>query len=307
MGLLALGRGAGAQAPAARAATAAAIVRPEAPIVRPYEQETWATPANGVDTRVVAALQQAGLAPAHPCSDEVFIRRVYLDVIGTLPEPADVRRFLQDPNPAKRAALIDALLARDEFTDYWTLKWGDMLRVKSEFPINLWPNAVQAYSHWIRESVRANLPYDQFARALLTSSGSNFKVPPVNFYRAVQDRTPPGLAAAVAQTFMGVRLAGWTADQRADLANFFSRLAYKHTGEWKEEIIYLDFTATGPLAVTFPDGTKAVVPAGQDPRVALADWLIRPENPYFTRALVNRVGLGFWAGDYCQSGRHPPG
>jgi hypothetical protein len=261
----------------------------QAQTVRPYEQEAWSTPANGVDTRVLAAVQKAGLQPAHPCSDEVFLRRAYLDVIGTLPEPAEARRFLQDPDPGKRAALIDALLQRPEFADYWALKWGDLLRVKSEFPIDLWPNAVQAYSHWIREAVRTDLPYDQFARALLTSSGSNFRVPPVNFYRAVQGRAPADLAAAVALTFMGTRLATWPTDRRADLANFFSRLAFKQTDEWKEEIVYLDQTPTTPLAVTFPDGSQAVLPAGQDPRVAFANWLIKPDNPWFTRNIVNRV------------------
>ena len=86
--------------------------------------------------------------------------------------------------------LIDRLLERPEFADYWAMKWCDLLRVKSEFPINLWPNAVQAYHRWIRTAVRENMPYDQFARELLTASGSNFRVPPVNFYRAVQKQGP---------------------------------------------------------------------------------------------------------------------
>ena len=261
----------------------------DAQTVRPFESDAWSVPANGVDTRVLAALDEKGIEPAHPCSDEVFIRRVYLDAIGTLPEPSDVRGFLQDGSPDKRATLIEALLQREEFTDYWALKWGDLLRVKAEFPVNLWPNAVQAYHRWIREAVKENRPYDQFARELLTSSGSNFRVPPVNFYRAVQGREPSALAEAVALTFMGTRLAGWPADQRADLAAFFSRVAYKKTGEWKEEIVYLDLTPTDPLEVVFPDGTKASILPGDDPRVAFADWLITPDNPWFTRNIVNRV------------------
>ncbi|GAG47373.1 unnamed protein product, partial [marine sediment metagenome] len=90
----------------------------------------------------MATLRKQGIQPANLCSDEVFIRRVYLDVIGTLPEPQKVQRFLQDRSPRKRAALIQILLQRDEFADYWSLKWCDLLRVKAEFPINLWPNAV---------------------------------------------------------------------------------------------------------------------------------------------------------------------
>jgi len=257
--------------------------------VRPFESEAWSVPANGVDTRVLAALQKKGLEPAQPCSDEVFIRRVYVDAIGTLPEPSEVREFLQDGRADKREALVEALLQREEFTEYWTLKWGDLLRVKAEFPVNLWPNAVQAYHRWIWEAVKENRPYDEFARELLTSSGSNFRVPPVNFYRAVQGREPSALAEAVALTFMGTRLASWPADKRADLAAFFSRVAYKKTGEWKEEIVYPDLTATEPLDVVFPDGTKASIAPGEDPRLAFADWLIRPENPWFTRNIANRV------------------
>ncbi len=261
----------------------------QAQATRPFESEAWATPENGVDARVLAALQAKGLQPAHPCSDEVFVRRVYLDVIGTLPEPSEVRAFVQDARPDRRAALIEALLQRDEFADYWALKWCDLLRVKAEFPSNLWPNAVQAYHHWIRQAVKENRPYDQFARELLTASGSNFRVPPVNFYRAVQGREPSGIAETVALTFMGTRLANWPAERRDAMAAYFSRVAYKKTGEWKEEIVYVSLDATTPLEATFPDGTKVTIPAGDDPRVAFADWLIRPENPWFTRNIANRV------------------
>ncbi len=255
----------------------------------PFEMDTWPSAANGVDTRVLAALQRQGLEPAAPCSDGVFIRRVYLDVIGALPEPAAVLAFLADTRPDKRARLIDELLARPEFAEYWTLKWCDLLRVKAEFPINLWPNAVQAYERWIHEAVRTNVPYDQFARALLTSSGSNFRVPPVNFYRALQSREPQGLAEAVALTLMGVRLASWPAARRDGLAAFFSRVAFKGTDEWKEEIVCLDPAPAGPLAAVFPDGTTVAIPAGDDPRVAFAEWLLTPGNPWFARSIANRV------------------
>jgi hypothetical protein len=242
-----------------------------------------------VDVRVLASLQKKGIEPAHPCSDEVFIRRVYLDAIGTLPEPAEVRSFLQDARPDKRAALIEALLKRKEFADCWALKWGDLLRVKAEFPINLWPNAVQAYARWIHDAIEENRPYDQFVRELLTASGSNFRVPPVNFYRAVQGRDPSALAEAVALTFMGTRLATWPADRRAGMAALFSRVAFKKTDEWKEEIVYLDLAPTTPLEAAFPDGSKAVIAPGDDPRVAFADWLVTPKNPWFTRNVVNRI------------------
>jgi len=257
--------------------------------VRPFESDTWSVPANGVDTRVLAALEQRGIEPALPCSDEVFIRRVYLDVIGTLPEPTDVRAFLQDPNPDKRVNLIEDVLDREEFADYWTLKWGDLLRVKAEFPINLWPNAVQAYHHWIRDAIKQNQPYDEFVRELLTSSGSNFRVPPVNFYRAVQSREPSGLAEAVALTFMGTRVASWPEDTRDNMAAFFSRVIYKPTDEWKEQIVQSDPAATDTFEAVFPDGTTVTIGPGEDPRVAFADWLIAPGNQWFARNIVNRV------------------
>ncbi|MBX7256679.1 MAG: DUF1549 and DUF1553 domain-containing protein [Candidatus Hydrogenedentes bacterium] len=259
------------------------------PIVSPFETDSAVVQATAVDSLVQTALQQHGIEPANVCSDEVFVRRVYLDVIGTLPSQPEILIFLTSPAPDRRAKLIEALLEREEFADYWALKWCDLLRVKAEFPINLWPNAVQAYHRWIRDSIRANKPYDEFARELLTSSGSNFRVPPVNFYRAVQGRTPQGLAAATALTFMGTRLEHWSEKDRADLSVFFSRVAYKKTDEWKEEIVVLDPTATEPLNAVFPGGTTVTIPATEDPRVVFADWLITPENPWFTKAAVNRV------------------
>jgi len=254
-----------------------------------FETNAPYTPRNRIDTLVMGTLRDKGIKPAKLCSDAVFVRRVYLDVIGTLPEPQEVRSFLQDSRPNKRAALIDTLLKRDEFADYWSLKWCDLLRVKAEFPINLWPNAVQAYHRWIHDCLKQNMPYDQFVREMLTSSGSNFRVPQVNFYRAIQGHEPSAIAAAVALTFMGVRPENWPAERRSGMEAFFSRVAYKTTSEWKEEIVYLDPAPTEPLQAVFPDGVAVQIPAGQDPRMVFADWLIKPENPWFTRNMVNRL------------------
>ncbi len=121
-------------------------------------------------------MQELNIQPARLCSDAVFVRRVYLDTIGTLPTAHRGGAISSWTGiPDKRRLLIDRLLERDEFADYWAMKWSDLLRVKAEFPINLWPNAAQAYHHWIRDAIRNNLPYDQFARDLLTASGSNFR------------------------------------------------------------------------------------------------------------------------------------
>ena len=254
-----------------------------------FETNVKYAPANDIDALTMRTFQKQGIEPANLCSDAVFIRRVYLDAIGSLPEPQEARRFFEDRRPNKRAALIDALLQRDEFADYWSLKRCDLLRVKAEFPINLWPNAVQAYHRWIRDCLRDNMPYDQFARELLTSSGSNFRVPQVNFYRAIQGREPSAIAGAVGLTFMGVRLENWPQERRSGMEAFFSRVAYKQTAEWKEEIVYLNPAATEPLRAAFPDGVAVQVQSGEDPRVVFADWLIAPGNPWFARNIVNRV------------------
>ena len=172
-----------------------------------------------IDELVLGRLKQLGITPARVCSDGVFVRRAYLDVIGTLPTAEESRQFLQDADRDKRSKLIDRLLERDEFADYWSLRWCDLLRVKSEFPINLWPNAAQAYHRWVRAGIKANMPYDRFVREMLTSSGSNFRVPQVNFYRAVQGTEPETVAEAVALTFMGARTESWPEQRRSEMAS----------------------------------------------------------------------------------------
>ena len=204
------------------------------------------------------------------------------------------------------------------------MRWSDILRIKTEFPVKVWPNAAQAYHRWVWESIARNKPYDQFARELLTSSGSNYRVGPVNFYRAIQDRTPEGIAAAVGLALMGTRIDFWPQDRRAGIAAFFSQVGYKPTSEWKEEIVFWDplhstavpgsiapgtdavaksvtvtnqipqalaepLSENGPLAAVFPDGAKTTIPPDRDPREVFADWLIRPDNPWFAKAIANRT------------------
>ncbi len=302
-----------------------------APAARGNAFESPAAPvaAGRIDEFVFEKLATLGLQPAL-CSDAVFVRRAYLDVIGRLPGAKEAREFIQDPDTAnKRPRLIDRLLEHEAYADYWAMKWGDVLRIKAEFPVNLWPNAAQAYHRWLRASLTANKPYDRFARELLTSSGSNFRVGPVNFYRAIQDRKPEGIATAVALALMGARAEAWPAERLAGVAAFFSQVGYKPTSEWKEEHVFWDplgtsvaagNTAPGRAAVAailmpptapapgtapaapaapppaapafgvFPDGTRvAFSPECGDPREVFADWLIRPDKPWFARAIVNRV------------------
>ena len=244
---------------------------------------------NQIDAQIMATLKNKGIQPANLCSDEVFIRRVYLDVIGTLPTPLELRAFLQNTSTRRRGALINTLLKREEYADYWAMKWCDLLRVKAEFPINLWPNAVQAYHRWIYDSLRSNMPYDEFVRELLTASGSNFRVPQVNFYRGLQGQEPATLARAVGLTFMGARVDKWPEERQSQMAAFFSRVAFKNTAEWKEEIVYLDPTPVEVQQAIFPDGAPVQIQPDQDPRRVFADWLITPDNPWFARSIVNRI------------------
>lgn len=283
-----------------------------------YETSEPPAPAGKIDKLVFARLAELQIEPTR-CTDAVFVRRVYLDVIGVLPTAQEARQFVQSQDPHKRAALVDRLLEREEFATYWAMKWGDILRIKAEFPVNLWPNAAQAYHRWVKASLAENKPYDQFVRELLTSSGSNFRVGPVNFYRAIQNRTPEGIATAVALTLMGSRTQNWPPERLAGMTVFFSQIGYKPTREWKEEHVFWDPLATsaqsaavaasdggktpiltppapasppapsGPLEATFPDGTTVELPPDRDPREAFADWLIQPSNPWFARNIVNRV------------------
>ncbi len=269
-----------------------------------FESSEPLTETDKIDQIAVATLRQHNLTLARRCSDAVFLRRAYVDVTGTLPTNEQAAAFLQDLNPDKRSALVDQLLDSPLYADYWAMKWSDILRVKAEFPINLWPAAAHAYYRWIHAAVTMDMPYDRFATELLTSSGSNFRDPQVNFYRAMQNRDADQIAKTVALTFMGSRAEKWPAKRLADMSKFFFRVGYKTTGEWKEEIIFFDRYArqanddvTEPSAIDSPTAISTRYPSGaavelvphQDPRVVFAQWLVDAQNPWFSRAVANRV------------------
>ncbi|MDR2674452.1 MAG: DUF1549 and DUF1553 domain-containing protein [Opitutaceae bacterium] len=236
-----------------------------------------------IDAVVNKNLRALGLAPSALCTDGEFLRRACLDLMGALPPPEKAREFLADPapSPAKRAALVDWIFTRPEYADYWAMKWGDVLRVKSEFPSNLWPNAVQTYHAWLRDAVAANKPYDRLVRELLLTPGSNFRDPPANFYRAMQKRSPENIASLAAVAFMGARLEfapeqkfayeSWNRDQSLGLAAFFNTLGYKKTGEWKEEIVFFkpNWPAYRAPAIegAGADSVRVKKPAGRDQRI----------------------------------------
>lgn len=264
---------------------------------------------NRIDELVYAKLKTLGIPPSGLSSDEAFVRRVYLDVTGLLPTAEQARAFLADRDPKKRAALIDKLLASDAFDDFWSLKWGDLLRIKSEYPVRLWPKAVAVYYQWVRQSIAENKPYDQFARELLTATGSNFRVGPSNFVRAVPSKDPQTTGETAALVFMGARVGcarchahpveSWTAADNLGVGAFFARVGYKSTGEWKEEIVYPNYRGVlrdprtrKPVEPRAPGAAPVKVAAEEDPRGQFAAWLTSPENPWFAKNVVNRIW--FW-------------
>jgi hypothetical protein len=267
--------------------------------------------ANYVDKHVFARLRALRMRPSDLCSDEVFLRRVYLDTLGVLPTADQARAFLADRDPAKRGRLIDRLLRRPEFADFWALKWCDLLRAEEKV---LDRKGVTVFHHWVRQAIEDGKPLNEFARELIAGRGSTYADPPANFYRALRD--PQVRAEAVAQVFLGLRLQcakchnhpfdRWTQDDYYGLAAFFPRVEYRvvennrrdklDTHEFDgEQIVWLarEGEVTHPrtgatVRPRLPGSAESVDPDG-DRLTALADWVARPDNPFFARAQANRV------------------
>lgn len=254
----------------------------------PYRKDSPVPILSEIDRILAVHWDGLGLPRPTEASDAVFVRRATLDLTGRLPSSDKARDYVASQDSDKRRRLIESLVNSEGFVEYWSLHFCDMLRVKSEFPINLWPNAVYGYQRRVQRFLRENEPYDEFVQALLVSSGSNFRQPDVNYYRASANRQPEGLARAAALTFMGVRLERWPEEEQQRLAAFFADVAFKGTKEWKEEIVYLK-ERQGELALTRPDGCQVCLAPGDDPRRAFYDYLREEGNPYFARALANRV------------------
>ena len=237
--------------------------------------------------------REAELTPVRRASDASFLRRARLKLTGRLPSAAETRAFLRDKSPDKRAKLVDRLIASPEFADMMAMRYCQMFRVKSEFPINMWPNAVQLFHAYLRDAAARDVPYDRMVRELLTTDGSNFRRPQVNFLRGHADRTPEGVAKGVMLSLAGVRLEKLPEPHRQGVAAFFSRFGCKSTDEWKEEIV---FTIPEPaeLRVRTPDDFAYDIKApSREPRRIFAWWLTRPGNPYFARAFANRMWYWF--------------
>lgn len=211
--------------------------------------------------KLAAKLRAIYETPEGLATDSVWCRRAYLDLAGRIPTADEARAFVANQAADKRERLVDGLLASEDFADYWAMRYCDILRVKSEFPINLWPNAVYVYHRRIRESLVHDESWLDFARALLTTTGSNFRDAEANFLRASAKRTPEGLSEAASLTFLG--------EASPKYAEYFASVRIKDTREWKEEIVYLE-------------------PGGKSP-AQFADLLAGELNDRFAAAHASRV------------------
>ena len=253
-------------------------------------QNVWARAGLAdVERALKTMARERNLHPVRRADDATFLRRAYLTLAGKLPYPEEVRAFLRDKSPRKRAEIVDMLLDSPDFAKLMAMRYCQIYRVKSEFPINMWPNAVQLFHSYLADAAGRDRPYDVMVREMLTSSGSNFRVPQVNFLRGHADRTPKGVARGVALVLMGIRLDKLDAETADGMAAFFSALERKDTDEWKEEIIFTS-PAEKRIDARTPDGkTFTIDSPGTDPRRVFADYLCAPDNPYFARAFANRV------------------
>ena len=260
---------------------------------------------NLIDRQVNQKLSQLRLPASPRSTDAQFFRRVHLDTLGILPTLEEVKRFLGDDREDKRARLIDSLLERPEYVDYWTYQWSDLLLVQSK---NLGTPAMWSYYRWIRDQVARNTPWDEFVRQIVTSKGSNLENGAANFYVLHDD--PRIMAETTTQAFLGMSincakchnhpLEKWTNTQYFQMANLFARVRTKNGAANNERIVFAALNGevvqplTGkPQAPTPLDGAPIPADDLRDRREHLADWLVAPSNPYFGRAIVNRVWANF--------------
>ncbi len=271
-----------------------------------------ALPANNfVDEHAYAHFKRLGLFPSQPCSESEFLRRASLDTIGVLPTADEARAFLADSDPKKREKLIERLLAHPAWADFWANKWADLLRPN---PDHAGIKSVYVLDQWLRESFRANKPYDQFVRDIITSEGNTHRFGPAVVYR--DKREPAEFTTMFSQLFLGVRLdcakchhhpnEKWGQEDFYRFAAFFGPMGRKGAGisapiSAGNETFYFAPGKSVKHPVTNevmqpqpPDGPAVKADDTGDPRRALADWMTDAKNPFFARAAANRVWAGFF-------------
>lgn len=256
---------------------------------------------NVIDRLINAKLRRLRIEPSRICSDETFLRRAYLDIIGQLPTPEAYESFLADDAPDKRARLVDALLSRKEFAELWVMKWAERLQLRSTQEVSY--KATLLYYEWLQQRIADGVPIDEIVRELLTASGGTFTNPATNYFQLERDTLK--LAENTAQVFMGLRLQcaqchnhpfdRWTMDDYYGFAAFFGQVGRKQGEDPRETIVFDNGSGevrhavdNRPMPPRFLGGEVADV-KGRDRRGAFADWLTAPDNPFFARNLVNFV------------------
>ena len=286
-------------------------------IVLPTDDKfTWPNPPehNYIDAIVFDKLKKLHLAPSDLCSDEQFLRRVYLDLIGLPPTRDEYDAFLAIKDAKKREKLIDALLDRPEFVDVWTMKWGELLRIRAYNQVPQYgrdAKAMFSYAAWVKDQMAQNRPLNEFAAELLVGSGSNFKSPTANLYTASERLTPQKTAEDIAQVFLGTRIQcaqchnhpfdRWTLDDYYGFSAFFAGVNLKRGVEGREVVVTNNNVAN---TVAHPVDGRQMKPKflggatpqveGQDPRKALAGWLTSADNAAFRETMANVIWAHFF-------------
>ncbi len=284
------------------------IATPLMTFVEDTDDYQWKTVKanNEIDHLVHAKLKKLHFLPAGTCTDQQFIRRVFIDTIGILPSETEVDSFLEDTNPDKRSILIDGLLQRREFAKFWAQKWGDLLRISTKL---IGTASTHKFNRWLENSVSQNQPYDAFARDILLATGSTRQNPAGNFYRSAGDTSDAMETAA--QVFLGTRIQcakchnhpfeRWTQKNYYGLSAFFNRVERSSTSRkeevllWSRETGEVTLPTTGEVVnpwVPGSDNALAEISEGNpvgDRRRAFANWLTGDDNPLFAKVEVNRI------------------
>ncbi|HEV7279336.1 MAG TPA: DUF1549 and DUF1553 domain-containing protein [Pirellulaceae bacterium] len=263
---------------------------------------------NFVDELAFAKLMTLGLPPSPVCDDATFLRRVTIDLAGRLPTPEEIEAFLADPGPTKRDAKIDALLASGDYADWFAKKWTAILRNKRETEEE--KHGSFAFHGWIRESLHENVPYDRFVRGVIAASGEPEQNPGVIWYREVPEQKAQ--AEDAAQLFLGIRLQcaqchhhpfeRWSQEDYSRFGAFFAQVGRKPGALPGEERIFhkrgvattVDAKTRQPVTPAGLGGEPLTIPADEDPRHRLVDWMTDPANPFFAKALANRYWKHFF-------------
>lgn len=286
-----------------------AVFRPTIPLSGDVPEKVYnqLPRKNFIDSLVWKKLQRLRITPSKECSDEKYLRRVYIDIIGRVPTTEEATSFLDESKPDRRRRLVDSLLEQPEYAEHWANKWADLLRPN---PYRVGIKAVLNYDAWVRRAFRQNMPYDQFVRELVTARGSTYRNGAVTLFR---DRRDPGeRTTIVTQLFLGIRLECarchhhpfevWAQEDFYSFAAYFTNVSRKGTGlsppiSGSEEVF---FTTAGSSTMAHPRtgatlvakplfGTAPALDGETDPRESLATWMTSKQNPFFAKVMVNRV------------------